>query len=118
MVHGGVPSVFITSEVSGRPQDKPAVLAWLGQAEVMVACDSPDNARALSREASAQGVDLGVVIELETGLKRCGVQEIAAGGIAWPTRVDVPAGHQFPRHHESPGHRSAMPDREDRVIEG
>ena len=114
MVHGGVPSVFITSEVVGDLKIS-RLCSLAGQAEVMVACDSPDNARALSREAAAQGVDLGVVIELETGLKRCGVQNHAGRGLG--PRNSVAAGRQLPgiMSHQV---ISAMPDREDRVTEG
>ena len=115
MVHGGVPSVFITSEVMGDLKIR-RLCSLAGQAEVMVACDSPDNALALSREARAQGVDLGVVIELETGLKRCGVQEIQQG-VALAHEIDSLPGISF-RGIMSHQVISAMPDREDRVTEG
>ena len=115
MVHGGVPSVFITSEVVGDLKIR-RLCSLAGQAELMVACDSPDNARALSREAAAQGVDLGVVIELETGLKRCGVQEIEQGVSLAHEIADLP-GISF-RGIMSHQVISAMPDREDRVTEG
>ena len=78
MVQGGVPSVFVTSEVVAPPKiARLCVLA--GQAEVMVACESEANAHDLSQAATAQGVNLGVVIEQETGLLRCGVQEVEPG---------------------------------------
>ena len=115
MVHGGVPSVFITSEVVGDLKIR-RLCSLAGQAEVLVACDSPDNARALSQEAAAQGVDLGVVIEVETGLKRCGVQEIAQG-VALAHEITSLPGVSFRgimSHQVIP----AMPDREDRVTEG
>ena len=115
MVHGGVPSVFITSEVVGDLKIS-RLCSLAGQAEVMVACDSPENARALSREAESQGVDLGVVIEVETGMRRCGVQEIAQG-VALAHEIDSLPGISFRgimSHQVIP----AMPDREDRVIEG
>ncbi len=115
MVHGGVSSVFITSEVVGDLKIR-RLCSLAGQADIMVACDSPDNARALSLEAEAQGVDLGVVIELETGLKRCGVQEIRQG-VSLAHEIDSLPGIRFRgimSHQVIP----AMPDREDRVIEG
>ena len=115
MVHGGVPSVFITSEVVGELKIR-RLCALARQAEVMVACDSPNNARALSQEAAAQGVDLGVVIELETGLKRCGVQDTAQG-VALAQDIAALPGLSFRgimSHQVIP----AMPDREDRVTEG
>ena len=115
MVHGGVPSVLITSEVVGDLKIR-RLCSLAGQAEVMVACDSPENARALSREAESQGVDLGVVIELETGMRRCGVQEINQG-VSLAHEIDSLPGVSFRgimSHQVIP----AMPDREDRVIEG
>ncbi len=115
MVHGGVPSVFITSEVVGDLKIR-RLCSLAGQAEVMVACDSPENAQALSREADSQGVDLGVVIELETGMRRCGVQEINQG-VALAHEIDSLPGISFRgimSHQVIP----AMPDREDRVTEG
>ncbi len=115
MVHGGVPSVFITSEVVGDLKIR-RLCSLAGQAEVMVACDSADNARALSQEAASQGVDLGVVIELETGLQRCGVQEIQQG-VSLAQEIDSLPGISF-RGIMSHQVISAMPDREDRVIEG
>ncbi len=115
MVHGGVPSVFITSEVVGDLKIR-RLCSLAGQAEVMVACDSADNARALSREAAAQGVDLGVVIEMETGLMRCGVQEIEQG-VSLAHEIDSLPGVSF-RGIMSHQVIEAMPDREDRVIEG
>ena len=115
MVHGGVPSVFVTSQVVGALKMQ-RLCALAGQAEVLVACDSADNARALSREAAAQGVALGVVIELETGLRRCGVQNIPQG-VALAQEIHALPGLRFRgimSHQVIP----AMPDREDRVTEG
>ena len=115
MVHGGVPSVFVTSQVVGGLKIE-RLCALAGQAEVLVACDNADNARALSNAAAAQGVDLGVVIELETGLRRCGVQDIPQG-VALAREIHGLPGLRFRgimSHQVIP----AMPDREDRVTEG
>ena len=115
MVHGGVPSVFITSEVVGDLKVQ-RLAALAGQAEVMVACDSAENAKALSRAAQERGVDLGVVIELETGLQRCGVQDIEQG-VSLAQQISGMPNLSFRgimSHQVIP----AMPDREDRVTEG
>ena len=115
MVHGGIPSVFITSEIRESLKiERLCILA--AQAEMLVACDDADNARDLSRAANAQGVDLGVVIEVETGLRRCGVQDIAQG-IELARAVQSMPGLSFRgimSHQVIP----AMPEREDRVTEG
>ena len=78
MVQGGVASVFVTSEVVA-PAKIARLCALADQAEILVACENEANARDLSQAAVAQGVNLGVVIEQETGLVRCGVQEVEAG---------------------------------------
>ena len=59
MVHGGIDSVFITSEVVA-PLKIERLCTLARQAEMLVACDNGDNARDLSRAAAAQGVNLGV----------------------------------------------------------
>lgn len=115
MVQGGIPSVFITSEVIA-PIKIRRMCALAGQAEMLVACDDSKNAADLSNSAVAQGVDLGVVIELETGLRRCGVQDTDQGVALARTIHNLP-GLTFRgimSHQVIP----PMPDREDRVTEG
>jgi 3-hydroxy-D-aspartate aldolase len=115
MVHGGVPSVFITSEVVAPPKiERLCTLA--GQAEILVACDSEENARAISNAAAAQGVDIGLVIEQETGLVRCGVQESEAG-VALARLIDSLPGLAFKgiMSHQMMSEPSS--DREDRATE-
>ena len=114
MVHGGVPSVFITSEVIA-PLKIDRLCALAQDAEMLVACDDHQNARDLSRAASAQGIELGVVIELETGMGRCGVQD-AQQGLALARTIQGLPGLAFKgimSHQTIP----VMPDREDRVTE-
>jgi D-serine deaminase-like pyridoxal phosphate-dependent protein len=78
MVQGGISDVFITNQVVTR--DKIARLCALaGQADMKVACDNPQNVRDLSAGAQAAGTTLGVIIEVETGLHRCGVQSPGQG---------------------------------------
>ena len=115
MVHGGVPSVFITSEVVAPPKiERLCTLAR--QAEILVACDSGENARAISSAAAAQGVDIGLVIEQETGLVRCGVQESEAG-VALAMLIDSLPGLAFKgiMSHQMMAEPSS--DREDRATE-
>ena len=114
MVHGGIPSVFITSEIV-EPMKIDRLCALAGQAEMMVACDHSANARNLSKAAQDRGVELGVVIEIETGLRRCGVREIDAG-VALAKEIGSLPGLRFRgvmSHQVIP----EMPDREDRAVE-
>ena len=115
MVHGGVPSVFVTSEVVD-PAKIDRLCALANQAEILVACDSQENARNISRAASAQGVEVGIVIEQETGLVRCGVQEVEPG-VALAKLVDALPGLVFKgiMSHQMMSEPSS--DREDRATE-
>ena len=115
MVHGGIASVPITSEIVA-PLKIERLCTLAQQAEMLVACDDPQNARNLSRAASAHGVELGVVIEEETGLWRCGVQDIDQGLALAQTIKTLPglAFRGIMSHQVIP----PMPDREDRVTEG
>ena len=114
MVHGGIQSVFITSEIV-EPMKIDRLCALADQAEMLVACDQADNARDLSEAAQTRGVEVGVVIELETGLRRCGVREIDQGVALAKEIVSLP-GLRFRgvmSHQTIPD----MPDREDRAVE-
>jgi 3-hydroxy-D-aspartate aldolase len=114
MVHGGIPSVFITSEVVA-PLKIERLCSLAQQAEMLVSCDDPKNAADLSRAAAAHGVDLGVVIELETGLRRCGVQDTDQG-VALARTIHSLPGLTF-RGIMSHQVITPMPDREDRATE-
>ncbi|PKB80155.1 MAG: hypothetical protein BZY88_09540 [SAR202 cluster bacterium Io17-Chloro-G9] len=115
MVNGGIPSVFITSEIVD-PQKIDRLCTLAQQTEMLVACDDPENARALSQAAMAKGVDLGVVVEIETGLRRCGIREIGQGVDLAKVINSLPAltFRGIMSHQVIP----AMPEREDRVTEG
>ncbi|MEC8856275.1 MAG: alanine racemase [Chloroflexota bacterium] len=114
MVHGGISSVFITSEII-EPMKIDRLCSLADQAEMLVACDQASNARDISRAATARGVEVGVVIELETGLRRCGVREIDQGVTLAREIASLP-GLRFRgvmSHQTIPD----MPDREDRAVE-
>jgi len=114
MVHGGISSVFITSEII-EPMKIDRLCSLAGQAEMLVACDQAANARDISKAATARGVEVGVVIELETGLARCGVREIDQG-VALAKEITSLPGLRFRgvmSHQTIPD----MPDREDRAVE-
>ena len=115
MVHGGIGSVFITSEVVA-PLKIERLCTLARQAEMLVACDSGENARDLSQAAAAQGVNLGVVIEQETGLVRCGVQDVEPG-VALAQLIDGLPGLTFKgiMSHQMMAEPSS--DREDRATE-
>ena len=115
MVHGGVPSVFVTSEVVD-PAKIERLCTLAREAEILVACDTEANARDISAAASKLGVNIGIVIEQETGLVRCGVQEVEPG-VALARLIDSLPGLSFKgvMSHQMMSEPSS--DREDRVTE-
>jgi D-serine deaminase-like pyridoxal phosphate-dependent protein len=76
MVHAGLDHILITSQVVG--QDKIRRVAALARyADVMVAVDDVDNIRQLSEAAAALGVTLGIILEIDVGMGRCGARNVA-----------------------------------------
>lgn len=85
MVLGGVPDVLISNEVVGQKKlDRLASLAR--QARVMVAVDNDVAVEALAAAASRAGVVLRVLVEIDVGAKRCGV-EPGAPAVALAKRI-------------------------------
>jgi len=73
MVDGGVPDVLIANEVVGAP--KLARLAALARrARIAVCADDADNVSDLDGAARAAGVKLDVLVEVNVGANRCGVE--------------------------------------------
>jgi D-serine deaminase-like pyridoxal phosphate-dependent protein len=73
MVEGGVGDVLVANEVVGTPKlTRLAALAT--QARVAVCADDAGNVRALDAAAAAFGVTLDVLVEINVGANRCGVE--------------------------------------------
>lgn len=73
MAAAGIGSILIANQVVGA--HKTARLANLCcQAEVIVGVDSLDNMRELAAAGRQKGVRIPVVVEVDTGMHRCGVQ--------------------------------------------
>ena len=73
MVAGGIPDVYVSNEVVGaRKLDRLAALAH--QARVMVAVDNEAAVEALGAAARKSDVTLKVLVEINVGANRCGVE--------------------------------------------
>ncbi|MBM4436705.1 MAG: DSD1 family PLP-dependent enzyme [Actinobacteria bacterium] len=72
MVAGGVRDVLIANQITG-PLKIDRLVKLAQQARVAVAVDDPANVDDLAAAARAAGVTIGVVVEVETGMTRCGV---------------------------------------------
>jgi D-serine deaminase-like pyridoxal phosphate-dependent protein len=75
MVDAGLTDVLIANQAVGPI--KAAELARLaGLARVIVAVESAHNATELSQAAASAGSEIGVVVEFDVGLHRCGVRTV------------------------------------------
>jgi D-serine deaminase-like pyridoxal phosphate-dependent protein len=72
MVRSGLDGIFIVNTVAGR--EKLAAIAGIARdADVMLAVDDADNAAEVAKAATAAGSTIGVLIEVDTGMDRAGV---------------------------------------------
>ena len=72
MVRSGLDGIFIVNTVAGR--EKLAAIADIARdADVMVAVDDADNAAEIAEAARAAASTVGVLIEVDTGMDRAGV---------------------------------------------
>ena len=73
MARAGVRDIFLAYEVIGGPK-LPRLIALAREIRLRVGVDSADGAGALARAAQDAGITLDVLIEVDTGLGRCGVR--------------------------------------------
>jgi len=73
MVEGGINDVLVANAVVGA--EKARIVAELArEAHIIVAIDDASNAEELSNAALTAGSTLGVLIDLDVGMERCGVR--------------------------------------------
>jgi len=68
----GIRNILIANQIVG-PLKIRRLVELCRSAEPMVAVDSVDNVKMLSEHASAAGVRIGVLVEVDVGMGRCGV---------------------------------------------
>ncbi len=112
MARAGIHDLLIANQIIGA--DKIARLVNLaGYSRVMVAVDDADNAAQLSAAAQQKGIRLRAIIEVDTGMGRCGVP-------AGPACVDLARkmvalpGLQFEGIMGYEGHAVMIPDLNER----
>src|SRR5580700_8002384 len=107
-VAGGMDDLFVVNTVA-----HPAKLRTLAELardhRVLVAVDEAANAAALSAAAVAAGSTLGIMVEVDTGMDRCGVDD-AADCLALARQVMDLAGLRFEGITGYEGHCSLTPD--------
>ena len=73
VIHAGVRDVLIANQIVGSHKiARPINLAK--HSEIMVAVDNPQNVQAISEAAVAKGATVRMLIEVNIGMNRCGVE--------------------------------------------
>ncbi len=93
MVYGGVPDVLVSNEIVGTPKIH-RLVALARQARVAVCVDDAANVAALNEAATAFGVRLSVLVEVNVGSDRCGV-EPGEPALALATQITASPGLRF-----------------------
>jgi D-serine deaminase-like pyridoxal phosphate-dependent protein len=112
LVEGGIHNVLIANQIVGA--QKIARLAALARhAEIMVAVDDPGNVADLAAAARAAGSIIGVLVEVNIGMDRCGV-EPGEPALALARVVAESKGLRFLGLQGYEGHLVMLPDPEQR----
>ena len=113
MVDAGLDAILVCNQVVGPV--KAAELARIaGLAEVLVLVESAHSVDELGEAATRAGSEIGVTVELDVGLHRCGVRTVAAAADL-AERVERTAGLRLRGAFGYEGHCMLEPDRELRI---
>ncbi|MCB0113310.1 MAG: alanine racemase, partial [Caldilineaceae bacterium] len=115
MAAAGVEDILIANQVVGKHKIQRLVnlCRW---ADVKIAVDSTATLTDLSRAAQEKGVEVGVLIEIDSGMKRAGVQPGKPVVALARTIVDLP-GLRFDGLMSWEGHSLSAPSPEERRAE-
>ena len=73
VIHAGIRDVLIANQVVG-PQKIARLINLAKHSEIMVAVDNAENVQAISEAAAAKGATVRMLIEVNIGMNRCGVE--------------------------------------------
>jgi D-serine deaminase-like pyridoxal phosphate-dependent protein len=112
MAAAGIKDILIANQIVG-PGKIARLVNLAAYTDVMVAVDDATNAAALSAAAQATGVRLRVLIEVDIGMNRCGV-EPGEPALALARRLSELPGLRFEGLMGYEGHCVMIPDPEER----
>lgn len=116
MVQGGLNNILITSQVAGA--DKLQRLASIAaDADISIAADCRENIAELSEAALSRGSTIGIVIEVDVGMGRCGVRS-AGEAVVLADETVARDGLRFRGLMGYEGHAVFIGDRTDRSRTG
>jgi D-serine deaminase-like pyridoxal phosphate-dependent protein len=115
LVAGGIRDVLIANQVVGRRKLE-RLTGLVRHADVKVAVDDRRNVVELGRVAREAGVTIGVLLEVDVGMLRCGVVP-GAPAVALARQVAETPGVRFRGVMGYEGHIVMLPDLEKRRLE-
>jgi D-serine deaminase-like pyridoxal phosphate-dependent protein len=113
MVEAGVQDVMIPNQVIGKRKIA-RLVALSRSANIVVAVEDSGNVTDLSDTASGAGAELGVIVEINVGMNRCGVD--GDGAVELAKQIDAAPGLRFDGLMGYEGHTVAERDYETRKI--
>lgn len=114
MVAGGIGDVFIANQVVSEVKIK-RLITLAERARISVAVDEAGNIADLAGAATEAGVTLGVLVEVDVGMKRCGVDNAASALVLARQVSDDAKGLEFRGLMGYEGHVMGIRDRDERV---
>ena len=108
LASAGLDDIFVVNTVS-HPAKIRLLAELAADRRILVAVDEADNAAALSAAAVGAGATLGVMVEVDTGMDRCGVDTADAAVALARTVTELP-GLRFEGITGYEGHCSMTPD--------
>jgi D-serine deaminase-like pyridoxal phosphate-dependent protein len=112
LVDAGFTEVFIANQIVG-PNKLQRLTNLAKRARVSICVDDADNVEALAQAARSAGVTIGVLVEVNIGMNRCGV-EPGEPTLALTRRVYASKGLRFLGLQGYDGHLQMLPDRAER----
>ena len=119
LADAGLTDIFIANEIVG-PIKVRRLAELARRAQVRVCVDEAQNVEVLAQAARAAGVTLGVLVEVDVGQHRCGV-EPGEPALALARRVHASPGLRFVGLQGYDGHLQMVPDpgeRRTRCLQG
>jgi D-serine deaminase-like pyridoxal phosphate-dependent protein len=113
LADAGIRGILIANQIVG-PLKISRLIELCRRAEVMVAVDSLDNVKMLSEFASRAGVVIGVLVEVDVGMGRCGVAP-GQPALELARRVASSAGLKFAGLQGYEGHCVDLRDEAERT---
>ena len=115
MVSGGIREILIANQVVGAHKVQ-RLVSLARHARTIVAVDDLRNVREISEAATAIGVELGVLVEVDVGMKRCGVDP-GEPALLLSREIDRASGLRYMGLMGYEGHIITLPDHEERKRE-